>query len=337
MDSIDFSSGPLCCPLTGSDLQLLDSDEEVLAINTALESGDLTLVAGKISGEKIDAVLTSPDGQYQYPIIGGIPCLLNDFRIVKETDNDPTKKVSIRMSALQREQWVEISKHYEKWVCEEDGINTRVQEEFQRRNSERLSAKGTVVLDIGNGGATANQQLGPEIASSVKTFYALDSSYPMLTRNGINGNQILGDATKIPFSDKSVDYVLINNTLHHFGRHIDSDPLKKMKEFFTEAFRVSRNGIIGVEFIVPHLGQQAEAFVLKFLKYMPTFVYSERFYLDLIQELEVEVLEFDSILHRKLISPFKFGPPIMDLPLIQLPAFMMPYSYLFYRLRPKTS
>jgi len=30
MDPLDFSSGPLRCPLTGSDLQLLDSAEEVL-------------------------------------------------------------------------------------------------------------------------------------------------------------------------------------------------------------------------------------------------------------------------------------------------------------------
>ena len=258
---------------------------------------------------------------------------------MKHAKNNSAKEIDLHMSSLQRDQWKAFSARYEKWTGGPDGVITKVQEEFHRRNAALFSdiSNGAVVLDVGNGGATVNEQLGQEIASSVKTFYALDSSYLMLTRNGIREGQILGDATNIPFSDKSVDYVIINNTLHHFGRHVDSDPSKKMKEFFDEAFRVSRNGILGVEMIVPHIAQRVETLVLKFLKFMPTFVYSERFYADLIADLEIEVEEFESILQGDLMSPFKFGPPIMDLPFIQLPAFLMPYYFLFYRLSPKIS
>jgi ubiquinone/menaquinone biosynthesis C-methylase UbiE/uncharacterized protein YbaR (Trm112 family) len=336
---LDFSNGPLCCPLTRSSLKLLDSDEEVFAINSELQNGELTLAAGKIPGGEIDGVLISTDGQYKYPIIGGVPCLFDDFRIIKQSESGSTKEVSLQMNDLQRDQWEAFSARYERWTGGPDGIITKVQEEFQRRNFDVLlnGMKGAVILDVGNGGATVIEQLGPEVASAIKTFYALDSSYPMLTRNNNNGDQILGDAKKLPFLDKSVDFVLVNNPLHHFGRHKGEDPSKMMKDFFNEAFRVSRNGVIGVEMVIPHLALHVETFVLKYLKFMPTFVYSERFYSRLIADLGVEIVDFETIPQRHLISPFKFGPPIMDLPSIQLPALLTPYSFLFYRLSPKIS
>jgi ubiquinone/menaquinone biosynthesis C-methylase UbiE/uncharacterized protein YbaR (Trm112 family) len=339
LDPHDFSGGPLCCPLTGSALQLLDNAEEVLAINTALKNGKLRLAVGKIPDRKIDAVLTSSEGQHQYPIIGGVPCLLDNFRIVKQTENDSTKEVSMRMSDLQRDQWELFSARYEQWTGGPDGLITKVQGEFQKRNSEVLlnDMKGAVVLDISNGGATISEQLGPEVAKSIKTFYALDTSYPMLTRNNNNGDQILGDAKHLPFADKSVDYIFINNPLHHFGRHKDSDPSKMMKEFFNETFRVSCNGVIGVEMVIPHIALHIETFLLKYLEFMPTFVYSERFYSRLVADLGVEVIDFEAIPQHHLISPFKFGPLIMDFPFIQLPAFLTPYSFLFYHLTPKSS
>ena len=105
-----------------------------------------------------------------------------------------------------------------------------------------------------------------------------------------------------------------------------------MKEVFIEASRVSRKGIIGVEILVPQVGQQLEILALQFLKFMPTFVYSEGFYRNLMSDLGGEVIEFESIFISKLVSPFKFSPPIMDLPFIQLPSFLMPYYYLFYHL-----
>jgi ubiquinone/menaquinone biosynthesis C-methylase UbiE len=196
---------------------------------------------------------------------------------------------------------------------------------------------GAVILDVGNGGSTNNELLGQKIADSIQTFFALDSSYPMLTRNGIREGQILGDARSIPLSDNSVDYVTINNVLHHLGRHVNSEPSIKMKEVFVEASRVSRKGIIGVEILVPHIGQQAETLALQFLKFMPTFVYSEGFYRNLMNDLGVKIIEFESIFISKLVSPFKFSPPIMDLPFIQLPSFLMPYHYLFYHLSSNAS
>ena len=339
MNSSSLSSLPLRCPLSGSSLELLDNDREILAINEAIEKGDLTLAAGTIPKGAIDSILISADGQNRYPVIDGVPCLLGDFRIVKYEENDSVKTIDLQMSSLQRKQWKAVTARYERWVGGPDGIITKTQEEFQRRNTSLLSEvkNGAVILDVGNGGATSSELLGQKIADSIQTFYALDSSYPMLTRNGTREGQILGDARSIPLSDNSVDYVTINNVLHHLGRHIDSDPSIKMKEVFDEAFRVSRNGIIGVEILVPRIGQQLEIFALQFLKFMPTFVYSEHFYRDLMTNLGAEVIEFESILQSKLCSPFKFSPPIMDLPFIQLPAFLMPYHFLFYHLRSNAS
>ncbi len=339
MNPSSLTSLPLRCPLSGSSLELLDNDREILVINEAIEKGDLTLAAGTVPKGTIDSILISADRQHQYPVIDGVPCLLGDFRIVKYEKNDSVKTIDLQMSSLQRKQWKAITARYERWVGGPDGIITKVQEEFQRRNTSLLSeiTNGAVILDVGNGGTTRNELLGHKIADSIQTFYALDSSYPMLTRNGTREGQILGDARSIPFSDNSVDYVTINNLLHHIGRHIDSDPSRKMKEIFDEAFRVSRNGIIGVEMIVPYVGQQFEVLALQFLKFMPTFVYSERFYRDLMTDLGAEVIEFESIFQGKMMPPFKFSPPIMDLPFIQLPAFLMPYYFLFYHLRSNAS
>jgi len=110
-----------------------------------------------------------------------------------------------------------------------------------------------------------------------------------------------------------------------------------MTEFFNEAFRVSCNGVIGVEMVIPHIALHVETYLLNYLEFMPTFVYSERFYSRLLANLGVEIIDFEVIPQRHLISPFRFGPPIMDLPFIQLPAFLTPYSFLFYHLAPKIS
>ena len=89
--------------------------------------------------------------------------------------------------------------------------------------------------------------------------------------------------------------------------------------------------------LVPHIAEHIEKFFLQFLKFMPTFVYSEKFYSRLIANLGAEIVEFESIPQRKLVSPFWCGPPIMDIPFIKIPAFLTPYSFLFYHLKPGKS
>ena len=77
--TLDLSCSPLRCPITGSDLQLLDDTEKVSAINAGLKNGDLTLAAGSIPEGKVDAILISSIMQHQYPVIGGVPYLMEDF------------------------------------------------------------------------------------------------------------------------------------------------------------------------------------------------------------------------------------------------------------------
>ena len=116
MNSSSLSSLPLRCPLSGSSLELLDNDREILDINEKIEKGDLTLAAGTIPKGAIDSILISADGQNQYPVIDGVPCLLSDFRIVKYEDNDSVKTIDLQMNSLQRKQWKTITARYEKWV-----------------------------------------------------------------------------------------------------------------------------------------------------------------------------------------------------------------------------
>jgi uncharacterized protein YbaR (Trm112 family) len=45
----------------------------------AIKNGDLTLAVGSIPEGKVDAILISSIIQHQYPVIGGVPYLMDDF------------------------------------------------------------------------------------------------------------------------------------------------------------------------------------------------------------------------------------------------------------------
>ena len=69
MNSSSLASLPLRCPLSGSSLELLDNDREILAINEAIEKGDLTLAAGTIPKGAIDSILISADGSKRVCVV----------------------------------------------------------------------------------------------------------------------------------------------------------------------------------------------------------------------------------------------------------------------------
>jgi hypothetical protein len=47
--------------------------------------------------------------------------------------------------------------------------------------------------------------------------------------------------------------------------------------------------------LVPHIAEHIEKLFLQFLKFMPTFVYSGKFYSRLIANLGAGIVEFESI------------------------------------------
>src|SRR5699024_7681062 len=115
-----------------------------------------------------------------------------------EPDHQPPPARSQQEVEQQREQMKHYSTVYERWMGGERGFTRAMQRGLDQRFHELLT--GASVLDIGNGGTTAEVQLGPELSEVIGRFIALDKSSDMLRRNGVFGDLILGDGFELPFA-----------------------------------------------------------------------------------------------------------------------------------------
>jgi ubiquinone/menaquinone biosynthesis C-methylase UbiE len=89
---------------------------------------------------------------------------------------------------------------------------------------------GAVILDVGNRGVSAAQQLGTELSKKVSRFIGADRSPEMLHRHG-DHEKIFCDAASIPLADNSVDYCMLKNVIHHIG-------FKRAEDFGVAASKV---------------------------------------------------------------------------------------------------
>ncbi len=330
---IDDSLIPLLgCPWSRRSLVFDDDAEEIRHLNDDLAHGRLVLSSGERLAGPVEAVLRTADAEFRYPVIGGIPFLLKESVLRKSEEGETYTEKPFALTDSQRQLMEKFSRIYDRWSGE---ITAGLQQILQERYYPRF--EGGVVLDVGNGGTAPDVQLGAETARKVDRFIALDNSSAMLTCNGIFGNQILGDCMEIPLASDSVDYVLANNTLHHFGLGKGQDPMEKIGAFFREALRVSRNGLIINELVIPKVAELAERVVLQAVGFMPVFVFSESFYRQAFQTLEFIVAEYESKSLGELISPFTIMPPILEYHWLRVPAFVLPYSFTFFVVENKTT
>ncbi len=187
---------------------------------------------------------------------------------------------------------------------------------------------GSVILDVGNGGLSAEQQLGPELSRKVAKFIGADKSFEMLHRCS-NHEKILCDAAAIPLADNSVDYCLLNNVIHHFGfRRADGfgDTASKA---IRECLRVARRGIIIVEMTIPVWVQQLERAVVGLTGGMATFVFNAETLRSLLQASGAgEVKKFKGVRLGELVGNWTLYRGMITVP-IELPAGLIPYTYVF--------
>lgn len=321
----------LRCPRTGAALALDTDPARCAQINDAIAAGRLMPASGEAPAGVVEALLCSEDGAVCYPIVEGMSCLLPDAALVDAAGRVAAPASSTAEGrAIQRRQMEAYSQVYERWTGGEGGITRALQRELEQRYRERFA--GATVLDVGNGGTTPKQQLGAELAASVDRFIALDLSPDMLMRSGDFGNLIQGDAFALPFQTDSVDIVMVNNTIHHFGRRRGEDGDAKVRAFLDEALRVSRRGVVGVELLVPWLAQGVEKTLLQAIGFAPTFVYSAPFYQRCFKQGGYAIDDFGVKKMRQLTSPWKVVPPVLDITWLRVPTFMIPYSFLFFAL-----
>lgn len=317
----------LQCPHTGQPLRLVEDAKALAQINRQLNEGQLRPADGSELPLPVQAVLQTADGASLYPLAGGVVHLLRGNRLVPGSAAGGAAARS-QAAQIQHQQMADYSQVYERWTGGEDGPTLAIQKVLNQRYADRLAA--ATVLDIGNGGVPPEAQLSPEIASKLTRFIAADLSPHMLCRSGHFAEMLLADAFQLPLQDNAVDYVTVNNTIHHFGRHRGEDSAQKLKGFFSEALRVARKGVIGVELLVPPLGLLAERMLVNVTGFMPTYVYSAGFYQQLLPTLDANLTDFEVYSLNRLTSPWKIIPPVLDYTWLRVPTFMIPYSFVFF-------
>jgi SAM-dependent methyltransferase len=279
--------------------------------------------------DPVQALLVTADGAVSYPVANGVIHLLEGSRLIAGDGSAPGIAKN-KGAEIQHQQMASYSEVYEYWTNGEGGPTRAIQQVLNARYGALLA--GASVLDIGNGGVPPEAQLGPEIAGKLKRFIAADLSPHMLRRSGCFGDLLLADAFRIPLQDEAVDYVTVNNTIHHFGRHRGEDSQQKLGAFFAEALRVSRRGVIGVELLVPSIGLWAEQMLVGLTGFMPTYVYSANFYRQTLPKMGGAVADFEVRSLNQLTSPWRIIPPVLDYTWFRVPTFMIPYSFLFFRI-----
>ena len=188
---------------------------------------------------------------------------------------------------------------------------------------------GKSVLDLGNGGISKDFLFGKQLAASLSRFVAMDRSEAMLKRNGVFYEQVVGDARNMPMRDESVDYVMSNYLPHHFGMSTACPSTQSLENFFKETTRVSKNGLnhFGDDSATP-LGEVAEHCVAP--SRMPTYVFSRHTLLEVVANCHLQASEIREYRFTDFVKPFKFFPPIIDLPWLKVPAGIIPFRYVYF-------
>ncbi|MEO8223379.1 MAG: Trm112 family protein [Gammaproteobacteria bacterium] len=70
----------VCCPVTKLPLQLLDSDR-LAQLNAAISTGELQNRSSRSLPETLAEALVTRDGRLVYPVLDGIPMLLEEESI----------------------------------------------------------------------------------------------------------------------------------------------------------------------------------------------------------------------------------------------------------------
>jgi len=194
---------------------------------------------------------------------------------------------------------------------------------------------GMRVLDIGNGGWSPSEVLGERVAASLQYFVGLDKSLPMLQRKGGEFARVAGDGLQLPFKDGSFDYVLVNGVLHHLGYKSREENCRRVQELIAEAVRVCSRGLIVYELFVNSFLETLERMAARLVRFVPTFVLSEKTLDAYLDELGVQRGETASRTLAALTGPFHWHVVIMNYGWFKLPACLSPFRHGFFVIRKK--
>jgi len=319
----------LSCPKSNEPLEIINDEEIVAKYTEGLNQGRYYLQSLKLPKGEITGFLKNLSGEYVYPIVNMIPILTPQSNIVDSNpqifkDNTGSNSIDDALEKSFQAQMNAYSKRDECWYKD---LHQAIQNMQISHYYSRFAGKD--ILDVGNGGISLQDQMGEELASQVRSFVSVDKSYPMLNNSPEKQNCVLGDGMALPFADNSFDFVMFNGVIHHLGRKRNQPRDESIKKFCSECLRVSRKGIIFSDFFIPTLGEWVESLIVLVLGQMATYVYSKKSLFQIFNLLGYSVSEVKLKPITTLIPPLQTLPPILFLEWLRVPAFIIPYTFVF--------
>jgi ubiquinone/menaquinone biosynthesis C-methylase UbiE/uncharacterized protein YbaR (Trm112 family) len=226
----------LKCPITGSALQLLDTNGIALLRQKTL-NGQLWRAGGVPVTEFVEQGLRCEDGRYIYPIVKGVVLLLKELAItdspewVAETTLSADKKLV--KSFYDDKGWVEnASGNYQDAVIYEDlrKVSSTYVQRCHNRVGRSLKTTGTYLLDAGSGALQfpAYLQYSAGYTYRVCVDFSLTALMEAKRKLGEKGICILGDLTNLPLKDGMMDGFICLNAVYHIPENEQVVAIKEL-------------------------------------------------------------------------------------------------------------
>lgn len=229
----------LKCPITGSTLTLLKSDD-LNEINSKIAARELFKTNGEPFLTQLEEALISENGEFIFPVKNKILLLLKDLALVKnkasiDFDFISADKQLVRDFYDDKGWKADDEGNYEDAVIFEDlrDVAKEYINKCHSRVNRYLNPSGTYMLDAASGALQFDAYL--QYSENYKYRICVDFSFQALVeakrKLGDKGICILCDITNLPFQDNVIDGFVSLNTIYHIPR---AEQLKA----FTELYRV---------------------------------------------------------------------------------------------------
>jgi len=226
----------LKCPITGSDLRLLDKHEIDILCQKA-DNNELWLANGTPFTDNITQGLQSLDGGYIYLVVKDILLLMRDLAIIDSLDKVINKPPSADKTQVKtfydNKGWTtNEAGDYEDAVIYEDlrDVSKNYIRKCHERVSRFLNPSGKYLLDAGSGAIQFSEYL--QYAADYSYRVCLDFSFTALKeakkKLGDKGICILGDMTNIPIKDGCMDGFVSLNAVYHIPKEEQVTAIKEM-------------------------------------------------------------------------------------------------------------
>jgi ubiquinone/menaquinone biosynthesis C-methylase UbiE len=230
----------LQCPITGQPLRFMD-EVRLSEVNRQILAGSIACVKGQCLDQPFDAALLSANGDFLYGVLQGIHCLLADLAIAQTPEALAMAKSQFQWNDLKQN----VQDFYQQigWKKgEEDLFEDTLQFEetrpvakdyisrCHRRLKRYIPAQGQYLLDVASGPLQFQEYL--EYSETYQQRICVDLSAEALKsaqrQLGDRGIYILGDITRLPLQDGTIDGIISLHTIYHVPKDEQADAFRQL-------------------------------------------------------------------------------------------------------------